>query len=69
MPGPPSYNFRRQRRSRPPPSETYTSVEQFMDNDSKYSKYSFYLLVIMFLIMLVSSFYIFFYGLPVRMKV
>ena len=73
--GPPSYTFQRRKRRarpRPPPAvETYTPVDivdRLPDQLTQYSKYTFYIVLIMFLVSLVGCSYIFKKGMPVRIQ-
>jgi hypothetical protein len=64
---PPVFAFRK---SPPVAKETYTTInlDDAKDSLEKYSKWSFIILILMFIMMIVTLFYTYKYGVPVKFK-
>ena len=67
---PPTYTFRRPKNPKvnPPMAERYTPVDVGGYDDSKYSKYTFWMLILFFIIIIVLAFVVWKKGIPVRIR-
>ena len=70
--GNPTYTFRRPKPKKyPPQSAGYqpeTLIQEKEVETNKYARYSFYILIIMFVLFLCNLIYIYFNGIPVKIR-